>query len=311
MGTPDFALPSLQSLIEDERFEVITVITQEDKKVGRQQQLTRTPVKMLAEKYDIPVLQPEKVKKNTQFIECIQNLKADFIVVVSYGQILPNKIIQAAKISCVNVHTSLLPKYRGASPIQSALLNGDKESGVSIMRVEEKMDQGGIYYLKKISIDNDDNAESLRVKLSLLAGSILPETLIEIAEQGLQPIPQDESRASYCKKISKDDGALNFEEETAEELFNKVKAYNPWPSTFCLMNGKRLKIVSAKFNSTKNAEPGSFVHIDKNIIGIGTKKGLLIPLEVQLEGKKVMPIHEFLRGNKDLLTKPLTSAINK
>lgn len=308
MGTPDWALPSLQSLIDHPDFEVITVVTQEDKKVGRDQKISPMPVKVLAEKHHLPILQPQKIHKNTLFINLLKKLEPDFIVVVAYAHLLPQEVLDIPKYGCINIHPSLLPKYRGASPIQSALLHGDLETGVSIMKMGKQMDNGPIFYVKKLPIDPKDNADTLGLKLFILAGMVLPEVLGEIAEGTLHAIPQNEAQATFCTKISKEDGIIDLKKLTAEEILNRIRAYTPWPSCFIILKDKRIKILEAEIDMGKNLEPGSILYLDKNSVGIGTKKGILIPKKIQLEGKKPLPIEEFLRGNKDLLTKLLASA---
>lgn len=307
MGTPDFALPSLQSLIEDEDFDVQAVVTQEDKKVGRKQELTAPPVKQLALKHNIPVFQPSKIKKNAEFLELMKNLKPDVMVVVAYGQILPQSILNIPRFGAVNVHASLLPKYRGASPIEASLLHGDRETGVTIMKMSEELDAGDILDIAKLPINPNDNVESLTVKLSLLGGKILPYVLKDLAENAIHPIPQDSSKATFCHKIQKEDGLINLEQMSAREIFNKWRAYTPWPSVYVMAGEKRLKLIDFDIDETQNIPPGTVKDLTKSTIAIGTSSGTLLPKSLQLEGKKVMTIQEFLAGNRSLLSKLLTN----
>ncbi len=307
MGTPDFALPSLQTLIDDPEFEIVATVTQEDKKIGRKQEITPTPVKLLALKYNLPVFQPAKIKGNKDFLELMKNLNPDFMVVVAYGQILPSELLEIPKYGAVNVHASLLPKYRGASPIEAAILNGDAETGVTIMKMEEKLDAGGIYDIAKLPIDPKDTADTLTVKLSLLGGKILPYVLKDIADIAITPIPQNESKATFCHKIQKDDGLADLHKHTAKEIFNMVRAYTPWPSAFLMIDGKRLKLVEIDSDEKLRLKPGEIKELAKNSIAVGTRQGSIIPQKVQLEGKKVMTIQEFLAGNRSLLSKLLTN----
>lgn len=307
MGTPQFAVFPLQILSEHKDFDIKAVVTQKDKKVGRKQILTEPIVKTLAKQKDIPVLQPNKVK-DKEFIKLIKEIKPDFIVVVAFGKILPKEILEIPKYGTVNIHASLLPKYRGASPIQEALLNGDTETGITIMELNEKLDEGGIYLTKRLKIENIDDAKTLSLKLSMLGALLTPLVLIDIEKGNLKPIPQDNKKTSYCSKIEKEDGEINFTKETAEQIKNKIRAFSIWPNCFTFLNNKRIKILKADTRN-KKAHPGEIVFLNKKEIGIGTKSGLLIPKEVQIEGKKVMTIEEFLRGHTEVLlkTKSFTS----
>ncbi|MBU1992715.1 MAG: methionyl-tRNA formyltransferase [Patescibacteria group bacterium] len=308
MGTPLFALLPLQGLIEHPDFEVKAVVTQKDKKVGRKLKITAPPVKILAEKSNIPVLQPDKVS-DPEFMKLLTELKPDFIVVVAFGQILPQKLLDIPKYDSVNIHASLLPRYRGASPIQEALLQGDKDTGVTIMKMSKMLDEGDIYLMKRIDIEPDDESEKLSGKLSMLGALMLPFVLPDIKEGKLTPIAQDPKKATYCTKIKKEDGLINFSKETAEEISNKIRAFSIWPNAYTFLDKKQFKIFQATI-STEEAKPGEIVFLDKDTIGIGTKKGLLIPKEVQLEGKSRTPIEEFLKGYTGTLrkTKSFTSS---
>jgi len=307
MGTPDFAMPSLQALIDDKDFEVVAVITQEDKKVGRKQELTAPPIKQLAQKNNLPVFQPQKIKNNEDFQKLLKNLESDILVVVAYGQIIPKEILEIPKFGAVNVHPSLLPLYRGASPIEAALLHGDQETGVTIMKLISKMDAGPILNVTRLKILENDNAESLYTKLFLLGGKILPHVLRDLANSEITPLPQNESKASYCHKIQKEDGQINLPTLTAQEIMNRWRAYTPWPSIFLIVEGKRLKLIEMEIDEKLQLEPGIVKELSKNNIAIGTKQGAIIPKKLQLEGKKTMGIQEFLLGNRVLLSKLLTN----
>lgn len=307
MGTPDFSLPSLQGLIDDPDFEVIAVVTQEDKKIGRKQEMTAPPVKQLGQKYNLPVFQPAKIKGNKDFLELMKSLNPDIMVVVAYGQILPASLLEVPKYGAVNVHASLLPKYRGASPIEAALLNGDPETGVTIMKMTEQLDAGDILDIAKLRIEPKDNAETLTAKLSLLGGKILPYVLKDLAQGEISPIPQSENRASFCHKIEKNDGLVDLSKHTAQEISNRVRAYTPWPSAFLMVDGKRLKLLEIDLDENLQLQPGKIKELGKNSVAIGTKNGAIIPQKVQLEGKKIMTIQEFLTGNRSLLSKLLTN----
>ncbi len=301
MGTPDFVLPFLKNLAEDPLFEVQAVITQEDKKVGRKQILTSPPVKILAESYQLPVLQPEKLKNNPEFINLLRSLKPDFIVVVAFGKILPKAVLDIPKYGCINFHPSLLPKYRGANPMVAALVNGDMETGISFMKLEEKMDSGPIYLIKKVPVDPEDNMVTLRLKLFLLGASLLNEILLQIVDGELVPLPQNEKMATYCGKVSKEDGMIDALKLSAAEIRNRIRAYTPWPECYILLKGKRLKIIEAEIDESMNLPAGSWKEFGKDKIALGTRTGLVFPLRVQLEGKSAMTIADFLRGYRSWL----------
>ncbi len=307
MGTPDFALPSLQSLLEDSDFEVVAAVTQEDKKIGRKQEPSVPPVKQLAQKHNIPVFQPGKIKDNKEFLELMRSLKPDLLVVVAYGQILPEELLEMPGYGAVNVHASLLPKYRGASPIEAALLNGDSETGVTIMKMSKKLDAGDILDIAKLPIDEKDDAETLTAKLSLLGGKILPYVLKDLVEGEIHPIPQDHSKATFCHKITKEDGFIDLKKLTARQILNRLRAYTPWPSISIAVEGKRLKLLEMDIEEKLALPAGTVREISKGSIAFGTKQGVIIPHKVQLEGKKIMTVQEFLLGNRSLLSKLLTN----
>lgn len=307
MGTPDFALPSLQSLLEDSDFEVVAAVTQEDKKKGRKQEPAVPPVKQLAQKHNIPVFQPGKIKDNKEFLELMRSLKPDLLVVVAYGQILPEELLEMPGYGAVNVHASLLPKYRGASPIEAALLNGDSETGVTIMKMSKKLDAGDILDIAKLPIDEKDDAETLTAKLSLLGGKILPYVLKDLVEGEIHPIPQDHSKATFCHKITKEDGFIDLKKLTARQILNRLRAYTPWPSISIALEGKRLKLLEMDIEEKLALPAGAAREISKGSIAFGTKQGVIIPHKVQLEGKKIMTVQEFLLGNRSLLSKLLTN----
>lgn len=313
MGTPLFAVPPLLTLINDPVFDVTATVTQEDKKAGRKQILTPPPVKTAAVEHGIPVLQPPVIKGNNEFSDLLSELKADFFVVAAYGSILPSKILNIPRFGCINIHASLLPNYRGASPVEEALLRGDRETGVSFIKMTPELDAGPVYSIFRLPILDTDTSQTLRDKLSVLAANQLPYLLKDIIS-GDQPPPieQDASKASYCRKIAKEDGQADLNIKTAREVFNMIRAYDPWPGCHLVLNDKKLRVLEADTDSVSaqalKAKPYELVELDKNKIGIGTKKGLLIPLKIQFEGKKAMNIQEFLLGNRTLLAKLLDNA---
>jgi methionyl-tRNA formyltransferase len=305
MGTPWFACAPLEALCQDKRFTVQAVITQEDKKIGRKQIETPTPVKKVAISHNLPVLQPSKLKGNTDFQKILKDLKPDFIVVAAYGKILDKETLKIPKISCVNIHTSLLPKYRGASPIQQALLNGDRETGIAIMQMSEKMDEGDIYCMQRVPIAEEDTAELLSQRLSLISASMLPDILEDISKGLLSPLKQDSSKATYCTKITTLDGQIDLKKMTSVQISGMIKAYSPSPGCFLIQKNKKIKILSGFAEDTSSEaqqiKPGE-IQIGKNekTLLLGTKHGIFMPLDLQLEGKKPTTVESFLNGYKHL-----------
>jgi methionyl-tRNA formyltransferase len=298
MGTPEFACPPLFELSNDPDIEIRAVVTAEDKPVGRKQVLTPPPVKVLALEKGIPVLQPAKLSGNTDFLELIRKLKPDFIVVTAFGKILKKELLDIPKYGCINLHGSLLPKYRGASPVEEALLNGDKETGISFIRMTETLDAGDILLLQRLHIEPTDEAASLRKKLSFMGARLLPYLLKDIVDGMITPIPQDESKATFCRKIRKEDGLLNLGTLTAKEVLNRIRAYSIWPQCNIVVGGKRVKILEAAADESRKLETGKFT-VENGALLMGTKNGVLLPKRIQLEGKKPMEIQEFLRGNSN------------
>ncbi len=237
----------------------------------------------------------------------MRSLKPDLLVVVAYGQILPEELLEMPGYGAVNVHASLLPKYRGASPIEAALLNGENETGVTIMKMSKELDAGDILDIAKLPIEEKDNAETLTAKLSLLGGKILPYVLKDLVEGGIHPIPQDHSKATFCHKITKEDGLIDLKNLTARQILNRLRAYTPWPSIYITIEGKRLKLLEMDIEEKLALPAGTAREISKGSIAFGTKQGVIIPHKVQLEGKKIMTIQEFLLGNRSLLSKLLTN----
>ncbi|MFA4891459.1 MAG: methionyl-tRNA formyltransferase [Candidatus Gracilibacteria bacterium] len=298
-GTPGFAIPSLSMLFNSTDFLIQAVVTQPDKP-GNRRVLTPPPIKLSALKLGLKVLQPEKIDK--ELIEKIKKDAPDAIIVIAYGGLIPKEVLEIPKYGCINVHPSLLPKYRGASPIQEALLNGDKETGISIMKVDEKLDHGPVYLVKRIEIEDKDTFETLSGKLAIAAALLLLLALKDIEEGNLPQIPQPDSKATFCRKIAKEDGLIDWE-RSSKEILNQIRALNPWPSTYTSLQGKTLKILEAVVRpSTKKGKPGSTEILDKNTFGFHTKDSLIVPTLVQLEGKPQVTAKEFLNGYKSSLS---------
>lgn len=296
-GTPEIAVESLKALQTNENIEILAVVSQADKPIGRKQILSPTAVKTAAIELNLKVLQPENP---SELYEVLKDYNADFYVVFAYGMIMPKKILDLPKHGAINIHTSLLPKYRGASPIQQAILNEDEYSGVSIMRMDEKMDHGDIYLLKKVAISDNDDSESLSQKLSELSSAILGQALKDIEEKFLTPIPQNHSLATYCKKISKEDGEISFN-KTAKDIKNMIRAYTPWPGCHFKIQDKKIKILEANTTPENTLSPGEF-KTEENKLQIGTTNGTLEPTKLQLEGKNPSDIKSFLNGYGKLFT---------
>jgi methionyl-tRNA formyltransferase len=297
-GTPEFAVPILKTLATSEDIEIDKVVTQPDKP-GNRKVITPPPVKIAAEELDLEVLQPEKIDKG--FIDQIKEDTPDAIVVVAYGEIIPEELLDLPEYGCINVHPSLLPKYRGASPIQEALLNGDEETGITIMKMDEELDHGPILLIKRVAIDPSDDFTKLSKKLSESSAILLLLALNDIEQGILTPIPQEESKATFCRKIEKKEGEINWN-RTAEEISNQIRALTPWPSTYTDLKGKTLKILEAEIlDEASPLKPGEIEIINKETFAFKTKDKLLSPTKVQLEGKPATSSQDFINGNRKLL----------
>lgn len=293
MGTPEFAIPSLERLT---RYEIVGVVTGVDKPKGRGLKLSSSPVKQWAEKHGIRVLQPQRLKES-ETIESIRSLEPDYIVVASYGRILPPEVLKIPRKSPLNVHPSLLPKYRGAAPVQWTLINGEKETGVTIFEMDEGMDTGRILYQVKTEIAPDENAGELLSRLARLGADALVET-IELIEAGrVNPIPQNHSEATYARLLKKEDGRIDWS-LSAIELHNRVRGMNPWPGCYTYTERRLLKIWRTSYYDVNTSEsPGTVVEIKNGEIFVQTGNGVLIIKELQLEGKRRMSTKEFLLGH--------------
>jgi methionyl-tRNA formyltransferase len=294
-GTPPFALPTLKVLIEGPD-SVVAAVTQPDRRRGRGQLVTPTPVKELALRHGIAVLQPEKVKEEG-FLGHIANLQPDLLVVVAYGEILPKALLAIPKHGAVNVHASLLPKYRGAAPIPWAILNGDEVTGVTTMMMDEGMDTGDILLQAKVSIGQKETGASLYERLASLGAPLLKETVERIKAETIRPTPQDHSLASYAPSIKKEDGLIDWKRE-AREIDRQVRAFNPWPGAFTHWEGKFLKIYKGEVREEPpKRRAGEVAWVGTDFIGVETGKDSFLIQEVQLEGGKRMGVRDFLSGH--------------
>ena len=294
LGTPKFAVPILKALSENS-YEIKAVVTQPDKKVGRKQKVTETPVKLLAKKLNLPVFQPEHLGKSADLATLIK-MHADLIITAAYGQFLPSKFLQSARIAAVNVHGSLLPKYRGGAPIQYALINGDKQTGVTIMEMVKQMDAGDIYSQQAIDIQKEDNAGILFEKLSLLGRDLLLQTLPQIIADPQKKTAQDQNKVVFSPNISKKQEQIKLN-MTATEANNLIRGLNPDPGAYLLIDGKRFKIWQAEVAADTTTFPAGVVVDNKKRFAISfANHTVLNLLEVQPSGKKKMVIKSFLNG---------------
>jgi methionyl-tRNA formyltransferase len=293
-GTPDFAVPTLQALLQS-KHEVIAVYTQPDKPAGRGQKLHASPVKQLALTHNIPVYQPKTLRDENAQAE-LGDLNPDVMIVVAYGLILPLVVLTTPKFGCINVHASLLPRWRGAAPIQRSILTGDKETGVTIMQMNEGLDTGAM--LKKVTceISVTDTSETLTHKLSVRGSEALLATLDDLENNKLQPEIQNNDLANYAKKIIKTEAEINWQ-LSAAEIDCMVRGYNPWPIAYTFFHDQMLRIWQAEvINENSTAAPGAIIHADKNGIDIATGKGVLRILQMQLPNSRCMPVADILNS---------------
>ena len=295
MGTPDFAVPTLEHIVRDGH-EVLAVVTQPDKAKGRGKNVQYTPVKAKALEYGLDVYQPVKVREPS-FVRMLEGMKPDVIVVVAFGQILPKAILDIPVSGCINVHASLLPKYRGAAPIQWAVIRGEKESGVTTMQMGEGLDDGDMILKKTIALDEKETGGSLHDKLSLMGAELLIETLHRLEDGSAVRKPQDDSqKGEYARMLTKDMGKIDFNQD-AGSIECLIRGLNPWPSAYTSLSGKTLKLWYADVLDLEyKGEPGEIVEIQKDGFIVKTKEGALKIKELQLEGKKRMSSDAFLRG---------------
>ena len=294
MGTPDFAVGTLEEIIKAGH-EVVLAVTQPDKPKGRGNAMQFPPVKECAIAHEIPVFQPKKIREEEN-VEYLRQFQPDIIVVAAFGQILPKSILDMPKFGCINVHASLLPKYRGAAPIQWAILNGDEVTGVTIMRMDVGLDTGDMISKREVVIPDDETGGSLFDKLADIGAKLCVETMEQIEAGNVTYTPQNHEEATHVSMISKELGLIDWN-KSAVEIERLIRGLNPWPSAFTKLDGKTFKIWKAKV-LPKNTEcsAGCIVSVTKNSLEIQTGEGVLSLLEVQLEGKKRMQIDAFLRG---------------
>jgi len=298
MGTPDFAIPALDSIYYS-KHEIIGVVTQPDKPSGRSNKIKESSVKIWAKQKSILVMQPEKAR-NKDFVESISRLNPDLIITAAYGQILSSELLNIPRLGCVNIHASLLPEYRGASPIQQALLDGKKDTGITIIKMDEGMDTGDIILQLKCPIGDNENAKCLHDRLALLGAEAISLVLEKIEKCQINLIPQDSTLATYCSKITSEMGKIDWGTSSLE-IQNHIRAMTPWPGAFSNIKETHIKIFSVEIIQIENNKyrPGEIVRANSNEgLWVASKDGFLRILQLQKAGKRTMSDLDFLKGNK-------------
>ena len=299
-GTPEFAATHLKAVLNS-KHQVCAVYTQPDRPAGRGRKLTASPVKLVAEEHGITVYQPETLKSEEQQ-QLLASLNADLMIVVAYGIILPKVILKTPRLGCINVHASLLPRWRGAAPIQRAIESGDAKTGVTIMQMDEGLDTGDMLMTSSLFINDEDTSSSLHDKLMNQGSATLIEALDNLTNLQLTAIPQDNNKANYAKKLSKEEGAINWS-ESAKQIVRKIHAFNPWPGCFVTQNQQKLKILAVlsceTLPSTTQSPPGSIVHADKKGIEVVCGEGTILITSLQMPGKKMTPVTALLNAYQE------------
>lgn len=292
MGTPDFAVPVLTTLIKNT--DVVLVVSQPDAYVGRKKVLTASPVKKCALEHNIPVFTPNKIRDG---YEELKKYNADLIVTCAYGQIVPESILNLPRLGCINVHASLLPKYRGGAPIHHAIIDGASDTGITIMYMDKGMDTGDIIEIKKIPIEDNDTVESMHDKLSILGANLLKETLPSIIDGTNKRIKQDNTIATYAPTIKREDEHLDFT-LSAKEVHNKVRGLNSWPLANLILDNEEIKVIEGYIGGNANKEPGIICDIKKDAIGVCCCDNIYYITKIKPFGKKVMDVKDYLNGIK-------------
>ena len=296
MGTPDFAVGALEALI-NAGHEVALVVTQPDKPKGRGKEVSESPVKMCAKAHGIKTFQPVKIRES-ESVEFLKTIGADVFVVAAFGQILTKEILEMPKYGCINIHASLLPKYRGAAPIQWVILNGEEKAGVTIMQMDEGLDTGDMLLKGEITLDPKETGDSLHDKLSEMGAGLIVEALEKLQKGELSPVPQPEGPLFYAKMLKKEMGNLDYS-KSAEELERTVRGLYSWPGAYTFCQGKLLKIIEAEVESADSTgNPGEILQVTKDRFTVQCGKGSLSILKVKPQGKKEMTVHDFLLGNR-------------
>ena len=292
-GTPQFAVPTLEKLV-DKGFSLRLVLTQPDRPKGRGLELVSSPVKLTAEKLGLPIYQPEKIKQNEELRTKLKALAPEAIIVVGYGRIIPTWMLQLPKFGNINLHASLLPKYRGAAPIQWAIASGETITGVTTMRIDEGLDTGDILLQQELAIVENDTSETLAPKLAAIGAELMVETLRGLQSGTITPRPQDDAHATLAPILKKEDGRIDFR-QPAKEILNRLRAFQPWPGVFTTFRGKTLNITAGRPASEQIPRAQLLAKGPQLLVGCGQNTSLEI-LELQLEGKKRMPARDFIHG---------------
>lgn len=295
-GTPDFSVPTLDLLSNHPHIDLVKVISMPDRPAGRGMDLKSPEVIEFAKAKKIPYFQTENINKDPEMMKELKALDLDFVVVLAFAQFLGSEMLSVGKLGCFNIHTSVLPKYRGAAPIQYALLNGDTETGVSIQKMVKKMDAGDLVHFHTVPIAPTENGGQLYTRLKFQAALAMNDLIVKLLKNEVTYTAQDEAKVSFAPTLKKEDGLLHFKDKTISQILNLIRALDPWPGTYCFLNGKRLKVLSAEKYHAK-LSPGKAQN-DMGSLVVGCLDGSLRLLEVQLEGKKPCSDRELLNGIK-------------
>lgn len=295
-GTPEFSIPTLDLLSNHPHIELVKVISMPDRPAGRGMGLKSPEVIEFSKSRKISYFQTENINKEPQMLQELRELELDFIVVLAFAQFLGNEMLTMGKLGCFNIHTSILPKYRGAAPIQYALLNGDSETGVSIQKMVKKMDAGDLVHFHTVKIGPTETGGQLYTRLKFQSALAMNDFVQKILDNEVTFTPQDENHVSFAPTLRKEDGALKFAEKTTDQIFNLIRALDPWPGTFCFLNGKRLKVLQAE-SYHHRLSPGKSMN-DMGSLVVGCQDGSIRLTQVQLEGKKACSDRELLNGIK-------------
>ena len=299
MGTPEISAYVFEAMILD-GYQFVGLIAQPDRPVGRKGQLEKVPAKVVAEKYNIPVFQPIKIRKEYDFVK---ELNPDIIITLAYGQIVPQGLLDIPKYGCLNLHGSLLPKYRGAAPIQYALINNEKETGMTLMEMTKEMDAGGIYDIEKVAIKDNDNSTSLFAKMAEAAKVLILRDVEPLVNGQLNKVEQDVTNVTFCPTIKPEEEKLNFNLDY-NTVLGWIKALSDHPGAYFFIDGVKYKVFAAtKYSDSNSGELGQIIKADKNGLVLQCKNGQISILEIQKEGKKRMDYRSFLNGNQNLLNK--------
>ncbi|QOY34416.1 methionyl-tRNA formyltransferase [Anaerobacillus isosaccharinicus] len=302
MGTPDFSVPVLRRLIE-EGYEIVGVVTQPDRPKGRKKELTPPPVKVEAVNHGLPIIQPEKLKR-PEDLQQVLDLQPDLVITAAFGQILPKQLLDTPKFGCINVHASLLPEYRGGAPIHQAIVDGKKETGITIMYMVEKLDAGDILTQAKVNIEEEDHVGSLHNKLSVIGAELLSHTIPNLIAGKLTPIKQEDEKVTFAPNISREKEKINWA-ANGEAIYNQIRGLHPWPVAYTLLNDQPLKVWWAQKVSKQNGDhsPGTIVAIESDgfIVSTGNETYIKVT-DLQPSGKKRMLAEQFLRGATEDLT---------